>query len=104
MLENRGLSYYYSLGNKTFDYIQAGIPQVVIGFPEYIDLNKEFNFGLIADELSVEKVYQAVLKLINDKALYQQLKQNCILASGVLCWENEVQKLISVYEELITKK
>jgi glycosyltransferase involved in cell wall biosynthesis len=104
LLENRGLSYYYSLGNKTFDYIQAGIPQIVIGFPEYIDLNKEFNFGLIVDELSVEKIYLTLLKLINDKALYQQLKQNCIKARTVLCWENEVQKLISVYEGLITKE
>jgi glycosyltransferase involved in cell wall biosynthesis len=100
LLENRGLSYYYSLGNKTFDYIQAGIPQVVIGFPEYIELNKEFNFGLIADELSVEKIYQTVLKLINDKALYQQLKQNCIKASAVLCWENEKQKLFEIYSNI----
>ena len=100
LLENRGLSYYYSLGNKTFDFIQAGIPQIVIGFPEYIELNKEFNFGLIVDELSVEKIYQSILKLINDEDLYQQLKQNCIKASVVLCWENEVQKLIAVYDEL----
>ncbi|WP_205127803.1 hypothetical protein, partial [Okeania hirsuta] len=26
LLENKGLSYYYSLANKTFDYLQAGLP------------------------------------------------------------------------------
>ena len=34
LLENRGLSYYYSLANKFFDYLHAGIPQVTINFPE----------------------------------------------------------------------
>ena len=33
LLENTGLSYYYSLANKFFDYVHAGIPQVLIDFP-----------------------------------------------------------------------
>ena len=100
LLENRGLSYYYSLGNKTFDYIQAGIPQVLIGFPEYINLNKQYNIGVVVEELNMENVYNAIIKLLSDKKLYLRLQQNCLKAREELCWENEEQKLISIYERL----
>lgn len=100
LLENRGLSYYYSLGNKTFDYIQAGVPQVVIGFPEYIELNNKYNIGVVVEELSVLNVYAAIRKLLEDKDLYRQLQQNCLKAREELCWENEEQKLINIYEQL----
>lgn len=100
LLENRGLSYYYSLGNKTFDYIQAGIPQVMIGFPEYIALNEKYQVGIIVDELSVEKIYHAIQRLLQDEELYRQLQQNCLKARVSLCWENEVKHLLAVYKKL----
>lgn len=100
LLENRGLSYYYSLGNKTFDYIQAGVPQILIGFPEYIELNRQFQIGLIVDELSVEKIEAAIRKLLNDTELYRQLHQNCLKAAEQLNWEHEQPKLIEIYKNL----
>ncbi len=104
LLENRGLSYYYSLGNKTFDYIQAGIPQVVIGFPEYIELNNQFKFGLVVDELTVEKIHNAIVQLMNDSKLYNELQQNCIVAREELCWQNEEQILIDIYKSITINK
>lgn len=100
LLENRGLSYYYSMGNKTFDYIQAAVPQIMIGFPEYIELNKKYNIGLVVDELNVEKITAAIQCLLNDASLYQHLRQNCILAQNDLCWEKEETKLLNIYEQL----
>jgi glycosyltransferase involved in cell wall biosynthesis len=43
VLENKGLSYYYSLSNKFFDYIHALVPQICIDFPEYRKINDEYN-------------------------------------------------------------
>lgn len=100
LLENRGLSYYYSLGNKTFDYIQAGIPQVLIGFPEYIELNNKYNIGVVVEELTIDNICAAIRKLLSDKELYLQLQQNCLKARKELCWENEEKKLIKIYERL----
>ncbi len=104
LLENRGLSYYYSLGNKTFDYIQAGIPQVVIGFPEYIELNRKYHYGLVVDELYVEKICRTIEQLLNDKVLYKQLQQNCLKAREELCWENEQRHLLEVYKQVSSGK
>lgn len=100
LLENRGLSYYYSLGNKTFDYIQAGIPQVLIGFPEYIALNIQYNVGIIVDELTIDNIVQAIQQLISNQQLYQQLQQDCLKAREELCWEKEEQKLLNIYRPL----
>lgn len=104
LLENRGLSYYYSLGNKTFDYIQAGIPQVMIGFPEYINLNKQYNIGVVVNELKVEQVYKAIQQLMTDKELYKYLKLNCQKSRNALCWEKEEDQLIRIYKNIIAKK
>ncbi|MBP6659374.1 MAG: glycosyltransferase [Chitinophagales bacterium] len=103
LLENRGLSYYYSLGNKTFDYIQAGIPQILIGFPEYIALNKKYNIGIVVEELTIENIETAINNLIQDKNLYYELQQNCFKAREELCWENEEKLLIKIYERLMIK-
>ena len=43
VMENIGLSYYYSLSNKFFDYIHSGVPVITNQFPEYNDLNNTYN-------------------------------------------------------------
>lgn len=100
LLENRGLSYYYSLGNKTFDYIQAGVPQVMIGFPEYIALNQQYTIAEVVEELSIEKIERALKKLLEDTHLYNELRQNCIRAREELCWEKIEPGLIKLYQAL----
>ncbi len=100
LLDHTSLNYYYSLANKTFDYIQAGIPQVLIGFPEYIVLNKKYNIGIVVEELTIVNIENAIQKLIQDKNLYNQLQQNCLKAREELCWENEEKKLIEIYQKL----
>lgn len=47
VLENKGLSYYYSLSNKCFDYVQAHIPSISSNFPEYQKLNQEYETMLL---------------------------------------------------------
>lgn len=100
LLENRGLSYYYSLGNKTFDYIQAGIPQVLIGFPEYIALNQRYEIGVVVKELTIEQVVQAIQQLLQDKELYKRLQMNCQKVRNELCWEKEEKHLLDIYNRL----
>jgi hypothetical protein len=52
LLENTGLSYYYSLANKFFDYVQAGIPQLCIDFPEYRALNAQHEVAVLVPDLA----------------------------------------------------
>ena len=42
IFENKGLSNYYSLANRFFDYIHAGIPQICVDYPVYREINEQF--------------------------------------------------------------
>lgn len=99
LLENKGLSYYYSLANKYFDYVHAGVPQLVIDFPEYAHLNKKYNVGLLTS-LNVTEIREKLRLLLTDEKLYNQLVANCEQAKHELNWQHEEQKLISFYEKL----
>lgn len=101
LLENKGLSYYYSLANKAFDYIQAGLPSIQMDFPEYRQLNDTWQvFETVAD-LEPKTLYRAIRKLLDDQAHYQTLHENCLKAARELTWEKEEETLINVYREVL---
>lgn len=100
LVENNGLNQYYSLANKFFDYIQNGLPQVTMNFPEYQEVNNEFEIGILIDSLKETKISSAINKLLSDKPLYERLHRNCLKAREVLNWQFEESKLINFYKKL----
>ena len=82
LLENRGLSYYYSLANKFFDCVQAEVPVLTMNFPEYRALNAEHEVAVLLD----------------DPAAYQRLQANCRVAREVWNWEREQEVLLKVWK------
>ncbi len=99
LLENIGLSYYYSLANRTFDFIQAEVPAIHMDFPEYRAINEKYHIAELVSDLSVEAIVKAV-KTLEDEDRYNRLKQNCQIAAADLCWENEEDKLLQIYDRL----
>jgi glycosyltransferase involved in cell wall biosynthesis len=100
LLEQKGLSYYYSLANKFSDYIHAGIPQICINFPEYKRINDEYNIALLVENLDQNTINTAIERLLKDKKMYGELKENCLVCRQKLNWQSEEKKLISLYERL----
>lgn len=100
LLENRGLSYYYSLANKFFDYMHAGVPQLVVDFPEYRRLNDIYQVAELV-ELTPDALAAAINRLLRDEpARYQQLAHNCRRARLELNWQREEQTLLALYASL----
>ena len=97
VLENKGLSYYYSLSNKCFDYVQAEIPSISSDFPEYRLLNEEFEVMLLA-EPTLDSIVENIQELQSNKDLYRQLQNNCKSAFQHWNWEMEKTKLLAIYE------
>lgn len=97
--ENLGLSYYYSLNNKFFDYIHAGLPAITNKFPEYQLLNDKYHCSVFATAKS-EDIVKAVNLLLDDSELYERLRKNCLLAREALTWENEEKELLKTYAEI----
>lgn len=103
LLENKGLSYYYSLANKTFDYVQAGVPAVHMAFPEYVYLNGKHEISALVPDLVLSNVVPVIQRLIEDKAYYQKLVKNCAIAKSEWTWEAEEAALLAVYQAAFRK-
>ena len=103
LLENVGLSYYYSLANKFFDYVHAGIPQVLIDFPEYRALNDEFDVADLVADLAPATLAAALNRLLpgGDAARYQHLAANCRRAAPQLSWQHEEQELRRLWAQIV---
>ena len=96
--QNMGLSYYYSLNNKFFDYVEAELPSIINNFPEYTKLISQYQVGLLA-EYSVESVRANLNELYQNDMLYLSLKEQCKLAKSVWNWQEESKQLLKLYEK-----
>lgn len=97
ILENKGLSYYYSLANKAFDYIQAGLPSVHMDFPEYRKLQDQYGVFHLIPDLKPETLQSAIRKLLDDQAYADLIRQNCRKAAEELVWEREEAVLVGIF-------
>lgn len=100
LLRPAGMSYRYSLSNKFFDYIMAGIPQLCTGFDEYRRINDQYEVALLLDDLEPGTLLGAIDRLQSDGELRRRLVENCRKARKELNWQRESKKLIALYESL----
>ncbi len=97
LLENKGLSYYYSLANKAFDYLQAGVPAIHMNFPEYRTLADNYGGMVLLDELSPTRLARLINDLLGSPDRLEQLRAECKNAAPLLTWEREEKTLLGYY-------
>lgn len=100
LLQPIGQSYQFSLGNKFFDYMMAGIPQLSIDFLEYREICRTYPFALLVPDLAPETLRPAIQRLWEDEALRHSLRVAAEQARETLHWENESLELLKIYENL----
>jgi len=101
VLSSKSLNYKYSLANKFFDYAQASVPSINMAFPEYVEHLKEFKVGLCIEELSADYIKEALLRLLEDESLYNELREACEKAKTVWVWESEAAKLQELFKSFL---
>lgn len=89
LLDGSSLNYYYSLANKFFDYMHAGVPSLNMDFPEYKHLTEQYDIGYLIDSLDPNTIANAINEALKDKPKYEQKKINCYKAAQEFNWENE---------------
>jgi glycosyltransferase involved in cell wall biosynthesis len=100
LLENRGLSYYYSLANKFFDCVQAEVPVLTMNFPEYRALNAEHEVAVLLDRLTPETMVSAVRYVSDHPEVYHRLKENTATARRDWNWEREERMLLKIWAKV----
>lgn len=88
------LNFKLSVSNKLFEYAAAGLPVIMSDIPEHRYLNEKYQFGLIIPDNTPKSLADAVMRLYQDRDLYQKLVENAKRMSQEVNWENEFAKLI----------
>jgi len=79
----------FSLPNKLFDTIGAGVPVIVSPLPEVSDIVAKYRCGLVLDEMTPGAIAGALSLLRDDRQLLSELKANARSAAEELNWEKE---------------
>jgi glycosyltransferase involved in cell wall biosynthesis len=98
---NTNVNYEFSLPNKVFDYISAGIPVIASDLTEVKKILMENNCGILIPEVTPQEISIAVKKLRDDQVLLAQLKKNAVAASKSVNWEQESLKVKELYESIL---
>lgn len=94
--EDGGISYRFSLPNKVFDYMHAGIPVLGTNLPEIKNTIETYKIGRIINNHQPEHLADMMkLMLAEGKAPYAE---NLKIATSVFNWENEEIKLKKIFE------
>ncbi|MBC7650727.1 MAG: glycosyltransferase [Deinococcales bacterium] len=101
IFEEEGLNQYYSLANRFFDYMMAGLPQVCVDYPEYKLINNEYKFAYLINNVSEQTIATALNKLLADNVLYSQLQANCNSTRDILNWQEEEKILINFWKGIL---
>jgi len=94
--EDLGLNYRFALPNKIFDYIQAKVPILVSDLPEMKKIAINYNVGEIVKSRNPTELAKQIIKLL-EKDFSKELK----IAKKELVWENQEEKLLTIYKNLI---
>ena len=99
--KDTNLNYRFSLPNKLFDYIQAGLPVLASDLPEVRKIIDQYKIGKIAPSTSVTDIAATMKQMISDDHQFVLWKENLKIAASELCWENEEKKLLQIFKDVI---
>jgi glycosyltransferase involved in cell wall biosynthesis len=97
-VENVCLSYYYSLPNKLFEYLAAGIPFLVPAYPEMTALVERHGCGWVVGEDDAEWV--GLIDSLTPSTI-AGARASARLAAGQYSWANEERVLLDVYRRVL---
>lgn len=95
--KDTNINYKYSLPNKLFDYINAGIPTYASNLPEVKRIVEIYKIGVIAENHNPADMAESISELMNNPQLLEEFRRNCKYASSSLSWENEAKVLSDFY-------
>lgn len=98
------LNQRYSLPNKLFDYIAAGIPVIVSPLPEISAVVRGYACGIVMKDVSPESIAEAMTKLRDNSHYLSELKAGAKTAAKELKWETEKIKEQELIRRVIKEK
>src|SRR5687767_5288782 len=93
--EKGSLNDYYSLPNKFFDFIHAGLPSINMNYPEYERVCTRYPCALLIETVSTKDILRAINRIETEQGLYEAMVAACEEAAMECNWANEGNKWVS---------
>ncbi len=94
--KDTNVNYRYSLPNKLFDYIHAGIALLATPLVEVKKIIDQYQVGECVDACEPQTIAAKINSLLGDQAKLKLYKANTTKAKADLCWEKEKDVLEAV--------
>jgi glycosyltransferase involved in cell wall biosynthesis len=97
--KDTNMNYHFSLPNKVFDYIHAGIPILATKLPEIENLVNEYLIGIFIDNHDPKHIANRIQDFLNSKE-YLEYKRNTVIAAANHSWIFEKKKLVTLFNTI----
>lgn len=93
--------YFKNIPIKQFEYMSCGIPVIGSDLPPIKKFLTSYNSGIIVDPTNPKQISNAIIKLINNPGLCEELGNNGIRAvTEEYNWSKMEMKLIDLYKKI----
>jgi len=99
--KDTNINYRYSLPNKIFDYIQAGIPVLASDLVEIRKIIETYKVGDFIPSHHPKEIASKVNDILSNQPLMKKWRKNTTFAAHELNWENESKVLKEVYRKYV---
>lgn len=99
--KDTNINYRYSLPNKLFDYMMAGVPQLISNLPELESIVSKYDTGMMIKSHAPEDIAEAIKTMLSDRDRWKKWHNNSLEAAKTLCWENEEKVVQEVYRQFV---
>jgi glycosyltransferase involved in cell wall biosynthesis len=95
--KDTNINYRFSLPNKLFDYIYAGIPVLSTPLVELKKIIEQYEIGTFIENHDPKHIASAIDKMLKDEIQMELYRKNTLKAASELNWENEKKVLIEIF-------
>ena len=100
VIRGESLSYRWSMPNKLFEYMMAGIPIVASDYEEMGRVVREEGVGTVCDPDDPRSIAAAVRGIVDDPAAEARFRAATLSAIAKYNWDEEEKKLLALYRRL----
>ena len=101
LIQNVSLSYRFSMPNKLFEALVAGVPTIVSDFPDMGALIRKHRAGLAVDETDPAAVAEAMTRILSDRAAFVPAGEARAALEADCTWQGQERVLLDLYNRLL---
>jgi glycosyltransferase involved in cell wall biosynthesis len=98
--KDNNINYKFSLPNKIFDYIHAGIPVLASDLPEISKIINEYKIGKICPDHNPKTIANCIDEMIKSEEKMKEWEANTTIAAKDFNWDKEKEKLLAIFKKI----